>query len=128
MTTSPTPMVGVDEEENWQTPQSDGVEMRDPGSVTGKRTRNDQSPEEDRGREVTSSIKQEMIEESLTMQADRVVRRQKGLSTSPTQMRKVRVTRKKERILKRKTVQKSRQMTYTEMGTPTAVKGETKHP
>ena len=76
MTTSPMPMVGVDEEENWQTPQSDDVEMRDPGSVTGKRTRNDQSPEEERGREVMRSIKQEMIEESLTTQADKAVRHQ----------------------------------------------------
>ena len=76
MTTSPTPMVGVDEEENWHTPQSDDVEMRDPGSVTGRRTRNDQSPEEERGRGVTRSIKQEMIEESITTQAGKGGRRQ----------------------------------------------------
>ena len=76
MTTPPTPMVEVDEEANWQTSQAEDVEMRDPGSMTGKRTRNDKSPEEERGREVvTRSIKQEMIEESRSTQAERVAKR-----------------------------------------------------
>ena len=77
MTTSPMPMVGVEEDANWQTAQTEDVKMRDPGAMTGKRTRNDQSPEEERGREaITRSIKQEMIEESPPMQAERVAKRQ----------------------------------------------------
>ena len=66
-------MAGVEEEENWQSAQEEDVEMRDPGSITGKRTRSDKSPEEEtRGREiVTRSIKKEMIEEAPTPQVER---------------------------------------------------------
>ena len=60
-------MVGVDEDLEWNTAQTDDVQMREPGSMTGKRTRNNQSPpEEGGGREIlTRSIKQELIEESV---------------------------------------------------------------
>ena len=76
MTTSSPPTAGVDKEENWHTPKSDDVWMRDPGSVTGKRIWDDQSPEEERGRGVTRSIKQEMIEELTPPQADKRERKQ----------------------------------------------------
>ena len=64
MTKSPTPMAGKEETDNWQNDQSDDVEMKDPGSVTGKRSRNDLLPEEERNRDVTRAIKQELIDEA----------------------------------------------------------------
>ena len=78
MTTSPTPMAGVDEETTWTPEQEEDVEMKDPGSITGKRTRNDKSPEEEtRGREVvTRSIKQEMIAEARPTQVEKIANRQ----------------------------------------------------
>ena len=63
MATSPPTATGTEDEEGWLTASED-IEMRDPGSLTAKRTRDDQSPEEERGREVTRAIKQELIQEA----------------------------------------------------------------
>ena len=63
--------------------------MRDPGSVTGKRNRDNQSPEEEREREVTRAIKQEMIEESAPSQVNKGERKHNeiiGLTNTDEEM------------------------------------------